>query len=549
MICPRCAMAQLVGEAQQCAKCGYSAVPVAVAVAERTAEHDPVDETARQELSDLFGIERVHRRGPASILYVALDLEWKARVALKVIARSPEAGAVADEGFHRAAAVAATLDHPHVVPVYSAGTTEHCFWYATEFVEGSSLSDLLRRGPMELVACLRLVGQIGRALAYAHQRGVVHADVKPANVLIDATGRARVTDFWVPWVLEQLGALRVLAGTEGAGPGRKTARQVEYLAPEELSQNVPGPFADQYSLAVLVYECMSGMVPVARPAVEGSTPGLFDVRPGVPRHVAQAVERALSREPGERFPGILDFVTALEAPAPRPSPRRAPPAARAQSVLFVPGTAAPVFTPRRVLLGALGLAILAGAGVVLRDEIAGAREALSRLSVRTSERTDTPIMPPVAGAQPDSVGPQPGFTMERGDAAPPPLLAPATALAASAPVTSDPSVAVAAAHDSSPAPSPGKSPAPSARSAPKVAPRRPVAPALGRLFINATPWGEVYIDGLPIGNTPKAAVPVAPGTHRVRVVREGFEAFERTIQVGSGQDVRLTDILLHELRP
>jgi hypothetical protein len=76
-----------------------------------------------------------------------------------------------------------------------------------------------------------------------------------------------------------------------------------------------------------------------------------------------------------------------------------------------------------------------------------------------------------------------------------------------------------------------------------------VAPALGRLFINATPWGEVYVDGVLIGNTPKASVPVVPGTHRVRVVREGFETFERTIQVGSGQDVRLTDIVLHEVRP
>src|SRR6058998_1396715 len=170
--------------------------------------HDPVDAAARDDLHGLFELETVHRRGTASLLCIARDLEYNQTVALKVMPRAPHAGPEVEEAFHRAAAAVAALDHPGIVPLYSAGATDRFFWCSMEYVEGRSLAESLRsNGPMELSVCLRLVDQVAAALDAAHGLGIVHADLTPANVLIDEAGDARVTDFWVPWVLEQLGAL------------------------------------------------------------------------------------------------------------------------------------------------------------------------------------------------------------------------------------------------------------------------------------------------------------------------------------------------------
>src|SRR6266540_3661681 len=97
---------------------------------------DPVDAAARDDLRGLFEVETVHRRGPASLVCLARDLEFDQPVALKVIPRAPGAGAEAEEAFHRAAALVAALDHPHIVPLYSAGATDRFFWCSMAYVEG-----------------------------------------------------------------------------------------------------------------------------------------------------------------------------------------------------------------------------------------------------------------------------------------------------------------------------------------------------------------------------------------------------------------------------
>src|SRR5437763_4209886 len=137
---------------------------------------DPVDAAARDDLRGLFELETVHRRGPASLVCLARDLEYNQPVALKVMPRLPAGGGEAEEAFHRAAALVAALDHPHVVPLYSAGATDRFFWCSMEYVEGRSLTEALRSStPMEPAVARRLVDQVAIALDAAHRLGVVHA--------------------------------------------------------------------------------------------------------------------------------------------------------------------------------------------------------------------------------------------------------------------------------------------------------------------------------------------------------------------------------------
>jgi serine/threonine-protein kinase len=477
------------------------------AVETSAPQRDPLDAAAREELQELFAVDALHRRGPVSLVYIARDLEDDQPVALKVMPRSPSAVAAAEDAFHRAAAAVAVLRHVHVVALHRSGATRRFFWYAMEYVEGPSLADVLReKGPMDLLPCLRVVEQVGSALDYAHRRGVVHANLKPANVLFDATGWARVTDFCVPRVLKRLGAL--------SDPGGGDAWQAAYVAPEESSERQAGPHADQYALAVLVYQSLGGRLAAAEQPL-ASLPLLCDADLRVPRHVALAVRRALSATPGARFANVVDFVADLQAPA---TPMMAPavPAwtartARPRVLLLPPTEHAGISKRRWVSLGALSLAV------------AGAAAALALPGLVHPTKGTIPISQvPVATATPDSTSPRPDSTVGPSD----------TGWAGAAP---RPSAVV-------PVDAP---PAPTARPAQPV----PSSAPPGRLFINATPWGRIYVDDVLVGNTPKGAIQVMPGTHRVRIMRDGYAPFERTIGVASGKDLRLTDIVLVELTP
>src|SRR6266702_1770646 len=432
---------------------------------------DAVD-AARDDLRGLFELETLHRRGPTSLVWLARDLEFDQPVALKLMPRTPGAGAEVEEAFHRAAALVAALDHPHVVPWYSAGATARFFWCSMEYVEGRSLAELLRSSqPMAPSMCLRIVGQVANAVDAAHRLGVVHAGLTPANVLIDAAGDARVTDFWVPWV------------------------------PEQLAEGRAGPEADQYALATLMQACLSGKL--ARETGGGN---------GVPPRVTRALERAMSPVPGDRFASVGEFVAAVEGGAPAEHGIVAsPPAGLDDELDELPDEPSlPLPVPRRrwVPMGMLGLVVVGGAV---------ATWVLSSGATRNDAAT-APVAPPVVrDSAVRAVSPQlPPL--------PPPVL----------PARRDPVVR--------PVPRPRVT-GPAAR-----APRRPAA-APGRLFVNATPWGQVYVDGVLIGNTPRAGVSIAPGAHRLRIVRDGFQPVDLAIRLASGQDLRLTDIVLQEVKP
>jgi tRNA A-37 threonylcarbamoyl transferase component Bud32 len=765
-----------------------------IAIAATRAE--AVDDLARVELAERFRFDEFLGRGATSAVYLAREQGSTRQIVVKVMPRPAERRALTDERFRIAVESVAALEHPHIVPVFEHGCSDHLYWYSMEHVRGRSLRDfLLQRGTMDLKACLRVVAQVASALDHAHRRGIVHGALWPANVLIDADGWVHVSDLAVRRALESVppppppppplllpvpspaaevapvaraedadasvpedaavappgggersppesvevlapeGAVvapapgpvvstrreslpQVLLGRgrmvleacrralarlrstiQGAGTGvmervragsvyeglvrrgghvagacrRTVARgwsaigragrlvmesaregslgdltiqagrrvleagrlaiarlasavargfrslvehvrggslrgvvirlgevaltalrrvaallaraidharrpppsEPDFLKPEAAaaddgeSEPVGGlvsvrppevlaagpdvawgpdeagpagelepavepdrgsgqtageerspydapeglwtPASDQYALAVLVTECLTGS-PLR-------DPGDFDVasaatiaaaRANVPFHVVVAVRRAASPKPIDRFASVLDFVAALESPTgPVPEARSA---SRSSGMVLRQTDyrrARPGQDRRRVVGGALAIAAVA---IVLAWK--------GPAVVRTVRRMVTP----------PKVVPIASFTTD-------------TAAPGAGPATSPP-VAVPG-RGSQPAAPPAAPPPAPATPAPATPTRAPVvAPGTARLFVNSMPWGQLYVDGQLVGNTPRANLPLAAGTHTIQVVREGFAPYADTVHVLAGQVVRITDIVL-----
>lgn len=497
MICPRCSVAEVSPLTGRCVLCGY--VPVG-GVSVQQAVADEVLETVQRELAGEFQLQVLLRRDRRSNLYLARDLQDDRLVTLRLIPRPGPVDGELIQRFEQAAAVAAQLRHPHLIPLQRHGVTHSLLWYSMESVKGRTLATVLERGSMTLAACQQLLEQVASGLEYMHRNGVVHGGVNPLAVVVDGDGWARVTD---PGVLS--------AVFRSAVPRSEWEGVLDpaYAAPEVLERRFVGPAADQYSVALLAYQCLVG-----RPAFKGETidavrreraagmePG--DVaRPDLPPFAATAIARALRDIPSERFGGVLDFVSVLSGAALRPSGAGLSPSASpgGPPLLVVPDNE-PLGRRRRVLLVLVTVAALGGGAV------------WGALRLRAGAADGWVVAPPVP------TGP----------------LAPAAIPESTVrePAAGEPGATVAVPLAPTTAPRP-----------PAVAPARPAA-----LFVNASPWGVVHLDGRPIGNTPRANLEVPPGVHVLRVVREGYVPFEREIRVAPGQVLRITDIVLEPIRP
>jgi serine/threonine protein kinase len=531
--CPNCGSAEISPLTNRCELCGF-APGGSVAV---EAQHgEAVDELARQELAGQFHLDARLGHGTTTAVYLAHEHGSNRGIVVKVLPRPAERRAETDERYRSAVEAVAALEHPHIVPVFDHGSTEHLYWYSMEHVRGRSLRDtLLSRGPLDLKACLRIIAQVASALDYAHRRSIVHGALKPENVLIDAEGWVHVCDLLVTLTLERsMSPDRAAAPAPQAAQAPSTARS-PYVAPVGLRT----PFSDQYALGVLVYECLTGSPP-AESEGAGTSPvaSLATARPDVPPHLTHAVRRAMSLKPIDRFPSVLDFVAALETYA--LTTEDAQPSGRSSGVVLVQTDWQPPprpFDRRRVVGIAIAVAAVASFAALLRPVAPQLWQVLNPTAraPMVSQLSDSGAR----SASPADTAPSaPGAT----SATPVPAVRPPAEVARRA------------------APS-GRSPGRPARqrredttpvaAAPAVP--TPAAPAsaaeAGRLFVNATPWGQLYVDGQLVGNTPKANLSLAAGAHTIRVVREGFEPFERAIQVGAGEVVRLTGIVLVARRP
>jgi len=266
-----------------------------------------------------YAIEREIARGGMATVYLARDLRHGRRVAIKVL-REELAAAVGAERFLAEIRVTASLQHPHILPLFDSGSVGYSpeaggrlLWYVMPFVEGETLrSRLAREGRMPLAESIRLAREIADALDHAHVRGIVHRDVKPENVLLQ-DGHALVADFGIALALEQAGGERITRTGLALGTP-------QYMAPEQAAgDRALDARVDVYALGAVLHEMLAGESPFAAPTRQAVVQRLMHEPPAalatrradVAPFVDAAVRRALAKRPEDRFPNAAAFAAAL----------------------------------------------------------------------------------------------------------------------------------------------------------------------------------------------------------------------------------------------
>ena len=267
-----------------------------------------------------YRIESLLGYGGMSVVYLAEDLRLKRKVALKLLA----AGLAEDESFRdrflRESELAASIDHPNIVPIYEAGTTDDLLFIAMRYVEGRDLKERLQRGRLDPGEAVGILAQVASALDAAHARGLVHRDVKPSNVLLDTGARPDGSDHVY---LADFGLTkRVSEETEIADDGHLMGT-IDYIAPEQVTGGEIDGRADVYSLGCVFYECLIGQPPFRRDSdiavvfahLEAEPPPASAQRPELPAALDAVIARALAKDPEQRYPSCRELARAALAVA------------------------------------------------------------------------------------------------------------------------------------------------------------------------------------------------------------------------------------------
>jgi tRNA A-37 threonylcarbamoyl transferase component Bud32 len=324
-----------------------------------------------------YRIEERIGRGGMSVVYRADHIRLKRKVALKLLAPELAEDSAFRERFLRESELAASLDHPNVVPIYDAGEVEGLLYIAMRYVEGYDLKALLRRdGALGPERAFDVAGQIASALDAAHERGLVHRDVKPSNVLLASrAGREHcyLSDFGLSTSASDRSAL--------ADP-RQVVGTIDYVAPEQIRGDVVGSSADVYSLTCLLYECLTGRVPFRHASDVAVVFAHLEEPPpraGLTDELDTVLDRGLAKDPEERWATAGALVAAAraalrEAPATRDRRRRLVPIGAA-----VAGVATAAVTAAVLLFG--GGPAIASTDSLVRIDTSG-REAAGAVALK-----------------------------------------------------------------------------------------------------------------------------------------------------------------------
>jgi serine/threonine-protein kinase len=491
-----------------------------------------------------YALKTVLGKGGLGTVYAAWDPLLSRTVALKTlhIDADPASRESLDAMFLNEARAAAGLSHPHIVTVFDAGPSESGVYIAMERLQGQDLRHLLlqgvRPGPVEAAQVVRRVAD---ALAYAHRKGVVHCDIKPANIFMTGRMHPKVLDFGIARV-----AHRDVPALEGMAAGSPF-----YLAPEQIEGRSVDRRSDVYSLGVVLYELLVGKKPFEGKSLQEITAAVkagdavpaHRVSPRIPLGLSVIASRAMAADPDQRYPSarhlsmeLRHWVDSAEARALKDEAR---------------GIAAPAPARNpwlRIVLPLLGFAIVAG--------------VLGWLKFGTSPSELAAAPPPVATAaapvQVAAVAPS-AVTIAPAAAAAEEAAARASAAAASAAVSPVTTTAVAAdagnvvAATTAAAADPTAS-RPAAVSKAEAARRRKAtatagspdgvtraaAQAEGIVQLAVSPWGQVEVDGKPMGTSPPLArLTLSAGTHTVTVRNTDFPDYVQTVTVDGENPVTL----------
>jgi serine/threonine-protein kinase len=282
-------------------------------------------ERLKAALADRYQIEREIGSGGMATVYLAQDLKHERQVAVKVL--NPElAQSLGAERFLREIKTAAHLTHPHILPLFDSGEADGFLFYVMPFVKGESLrSRLTKEKQLPVEDAIQITREIADALAYAHEEGVIHRDVKPANIMLEA-GHAVLADFGVAHAVAEAKDDRITrTGTSLGTPA--------YMSPEQATgeQDLDGR-SDQYALGCVLFEMLAGHPPftgaqvetVVRQHLTEDPPLVTRLRPTVAHEIEKVIHRALAKSPADRFrnAGELAAALALTTTPPRAEPRR-----------------------------------------------------------------------------------------------------------------------------------------------------------------------------------------------------------------------------------
>jgi serine/threonine-protein kinase len=458
----------------------------------------------RYELLDVLG------QGAMGVVYRARDRQLDRIVAIKTIhhAGAAEPGAARGARLQLEATAAARLSHPGIVTIHDVGFADDLPYVVMEYVRGRTLSSLLARRPLPPARAVHVVVQICRALQYAHAEGVVHRDVKSSNIMVDASWRAKLTDFGVARVVGRRESDTTIVGTPA------------YIAPEHARGGTADARSDLFSLGVVLYESLTGERPFPS---DDFTTVLHEVVhldpvPARERNFAVSpaldavVRRVMSKDPDDRYPDAGAFADALtQALAEAPGPL-----GRAWAAT---GRRAAAF-----LVVALGLTA-AGAATWL---VPGDRPA----AVRDEPPAVAPVTPVVVAPVPEpAAAPAEPAMAPPAEATSPPVAAPRRRPVPRPRVVIEPPPRARVVVEPPPPPRvvieppprprvvteapPEAPPVVVARPAPVEPERPPGTPPTGCLSVNAVPFATVYVDGRALAETPRACVRLSLGRHRL----------------------------------
>ena len=466
-----------------------------------------------------YKVERMLGKGGMGAVFLAHDLTLEREVAIKVLPPDISMDEHIVKRFQQEAKTAAKLDHPNIIPIYRVESEGGLNYFVMKYIAGTSLEDVLdQKQPLSNDYIQRVLWEAACALGHAHQRGVVHRDVKPANIMFDHDGRVMLTDFGISK------ALQAASGFTGTGMIIGTPH---YMAPEQAKGGTVDGRADQYSLAVVGYRMITGELPYTGDSVHTilykhifeEVPRATSKRGDTPAFLTTAISRALSKEPEQRFPTMEDFATAVWPEQPVTAPkagertkaqRRPPPPSAARTA--TPDAPTEVTTAPTTPIPRAGI------------KMPSAKKKRSSVGVLVGA-----IVVVAAGVggylafakQPAPITPQAGLSP-----APPPAPTPVE------------TVRVAAQP-----PPPSSRRGTDGRRQVALPPPPPAAAEHGSITVNSTPPGEVFIDGRDVGPTPVVEYTVPPGRHTVRVERAGYKTKSETIEVSPSAPVRKTWVL------